>query len=250
MGKSKIAIAAVCIILAAWSVQLIFAEEEQSGFDHSLYAQTLRISVVEGLVNYTGLKMNSLNLDRYLTLVGAMNPRALDIMTRNEKTAFYINVYNARTLQVILEHYPVSSIKEIPGVWNKIKFKIAGKQITLDEIEHGILRAESKDPRIHFALVCAAKGCPGLRNTPFTEKNFPAQLNDAGRKFLNDKTKNRLDKENNILYLSSIFKWFKEDFGNVKNFIEKYMSKNDIEFIEKNRPKIRYQYDWSLNELK
>ena len=226
-----------------------FEKVRGSFFDHSLYGEVLKKSVYDGKVDYPALKNNPSILDSYLKEVAELDTEALNSMPKSEKTAFYINAYNALTLKVIEDYYPVKSIKDIPGAWDKLKFKVAGRELTLNQIEHQILRKEFKEPRIHFALVCASKGCPELASEPFSGKALDDQLDREVRKFINDKTKVRLDRDNKTLYISSIFKWFNEDFGDIIKFINKYLSEDDAEFIKKAKPKIKYlNYDWSLNE--
>ena len=218
-------------------------------FDHSLYGEVLRKFVDDGKVDYATLKNNPSALDKYLKAVAEIDNDALNSMPRNEKIAFYLNVYNALTLKVIVDYYPIKSIKDIPGAWDKIKFNVAGRKLTLNQIEHRILRREFKEPRIHFALVCASKGCPKLAEAPFSSESLDKQLDREASKFINDKTKVRLDKSIRTLYISSIFKWFNEDFGDIIKFISKYLPRDDAEFIKKAKPKIKYlNYDWSLNE--
>ena len=228
-------------------VNSAFADEEIY-FDHSLYGEVLARFVKDGNVDYIGLKNNRSILDAYLKKVSELSPGVLNSMPRNEKIAFYLNVYNALTLKVIVENYPVKSIKDIPGVWDKIKFKVATKELTLNNIEHDILRKEFREPRIHFALVCASRSCPELSDNPFSGTDLSEQLNREAHKFINDKTRNRLDRDNKILYLSSIFKWFKEDFGEPIEFVSRYMSKEDVKIIQQG-VRVKYlNYDWSLNE--
>lgn len=226
---------------------LAFAEETY--FDHSLYGEVLSKLLNNGKVDYVALKNNPHPLDNYLRGVAKLDPQALNSMPGKEKIAFYINVYNALTLKVITAHYPVKSIKDIPGVWDKIKFKVAGRELTLNQIEHEILRKEFQEPRIHFALVCASGGCPELAREPFSGESLDGQIEREARKFINDKTKVRLDRSNRTLYISSIFKWFAEDFGDIIKFISKYLPEDDAEFIVETKTKIKYlNYDWSLNE--
>lgn len=214
-----------------------------------LYAEVLREFVDDGKVDYAALKNNHSTLDKFLKEVAELDNGALNYMPQNEKIAFYINVYNALALKLIIDHYPMRSIRDIPGVWDKVKFIVAERKLTLNQIEHDILRKEFMEPRIHFTLVCASKGCPELAREPFSGEDLYKQINREAHKFINDKTKVRLDKDSNILYLSSIFKWFKEDFGDIIKFISSYLPKDDVKFIKEIKPKIRYlNYDWSLNE--
>lgn len=231
-------------------VETAYAQKSHAQeIDHSIYAKMLIEYTNSGWVDYKELKDNPALLDQYLKSIAMLDEAEFAKMDRQEKMALYINAYNAFTIKAIIDHYPVTSIKKIPGVWKKLKFEIAGKKITLDEIEHGILRAQFKDPRVHFTLVCAARGCPRLTDSPYTAKKLDSMLEAAGKNFLNDKTRNRLDKNKKVLYLSSIFKWFADDFGeDAIVFIGKYLNQKDYDYIKANSPKIKYQYDWSLNE--
>lgn len=229
---------------------LAFADEENIDTSVGYYGGLLRQLVKDGLVDYASLKRDPYLLNTYLEQVARLDIETFDSFSKNEKLALYLNVYNAFTLEVILWHHPVKSIKDIPGVWDKFKVKIAGREFSLNEIEHGILRKQFQEPRIHFALVCASKGCPKLRGGgPFRGIDLSEQLDEQAQEFINDQTKVRLDKESNILYLSSIFKWFKEDFGDVVEFINRYLPQDEREFIKKRNPGIKYlNYDWALNE--
>ncbi len=174
--------------------------------------------------------------------------------------------------------YPANSIRQIPSVWDKIQFLIMGQKLTLNEIEHGILRGQSKDlaekygrfyePRIHVALVCAAMGCPPLRNEPFLGRKLGQQLDDQALRFLSNSEKFRINRDACEVYLSSIFKWFgddfvkshapKEGFGNhseaeraVLNFASKYLQPDQADFLPSGKYTLEYlDYDWSLNDRK
>lgn len=168
--------------------------------------------------------------------------------------ALYINAYNAYTIKLILENYPVDSIKDIgpwlKGPW-KIRFtKVGGQALTLDEIEHDILRPRFKDARVHFAVNCASKSCPPLIAEPYEGSTLEEQLDATARAFINDPAENRL--EGNTLYVSKIFKWFKEDFdGDVVGFFLKYAEGGlkDRLLATKDHIRIKYLgYDWALNE--
>jgi hypothetical protein len=191
-----------------------------------------------GMVNYAALSGDRKPLDDYIQTLENPNTEGWG---EQDWIAFWINAYNARTLQVIVDHYPTPGIKKIRGAWTKLKFPILGKERTLDEIEHKILRKEYKEPRIHMALVCAAKSCPKLRREPFVGLRLDEQLADQSRDFLSHPDRFRVDGK--YAYVSPILKWFKKDFDSVPDFIKQY-SGQDISHL-----KIKYQsYDWSLNE--
>ena len=231
-------------------VGLVTASWPERAVDHSLYGKLLWKYVKDGVVDYRGLKNEEGNLDQYLDLLDQTNP---DQLPRNEQVALYINAYNAYTLKLILKNYPVNSIKDIGGWFKgpwKIRFcRIGGKTLTLDEIEHEIIRPRFKDPRVHFAVNCASKSCPPVISKPYQRSLLDQQLDANTRSFLNNPKENRL--EGNTLYVSKIFKWFGEDFGeDVVGFFLKYAEgdlKNRLS-AKRDHIKIEYlHYDWSLN---
>ena len=181
--------------------------------DHHLYAELLQRHSYDGVVDYAGLKRDEGQLVRYLDYLASIT---IDKLDDKELFAFYANAYNAWTLKLILDHYPgIISIKATGRLWQSPwKRKIArinGGLLTLDEIEHDILRAEYQDPRVHFAVNSASKGCPPLYREPFSGCNLDEQLDTATRSLNNDPTHYRLD--GSTLYVSRILKWFKEDFN-------------------------------------
>jgi len=239
------------ILAAVFSFGLLTPSSHAQGMriDHSLYDRVLKEYVEDGSVDYARLQQNPGLLEEYLKGVAELSPAAFYALSDSEKIAFYINVYNALTLKAIIDHYPVKGIKKIKGVWDRLKFEVAGKALTLDEIEHDILRWEFKEPRIHFALVCAARGCPALRRTAYRGRGLNRMLAEDAARFINNKEKVRLDRDRNILYLSSIFKRFKKDLGDPRQFVLKYMRRDDATYIRRSKPRIKYlKYDWSLNE--
>ena len=205
------------------------------------YAEVLKAYVdPNGMVNYAALSKDRKQLDDFIQSLETPNAEG---WSEQDWIAFWINAYNARTLQVIIDHYPTEGIRKIRGAWTKLKVPILGQERTLDEIEHKILRKDYKEPRIHMALVCAAYSCPKLRNEPYVGSRLEEQLADQSRDFLSRPS--RFKVEGNTAYISQIFKWFKKDFESVPGFIQQY-SGQDISEL-----KIKYQsYDWSLNEQK
>ena len=231
------------------------------------YAAVLKTYVSDrGLVDYKGLQANRQQLDAFNAAFAAVAPSTYSSWDEKEQIAFWINAYNAFTLQSIVDQNPLKkSIRDIPGVWKWRKFKIAGQSKTLDNIEHDTLRVDFNEPRIHAALVCAAISCPPLRNEPYRAEKLDAQLDDQVRKFLNSPHGFRIDQKEGRVYLSSIFKWFGKDWkqsysaedkftGNaseraVLNFVSNYLSRQDREYLAQGDYKISYlDYDWSLNQ--
>ena len=220
--------------------------------DHSIYATLLEKYVKKGQVDYRGFKSEEVKLDQYLIVLEKTD---YDNLSRNEQFAFYVNAYNAWTIKLILSGYPgVKSIKDFGNIlkspWKKKICRIDGDVITLDDIEHKILRPRFKDPRVHFAINCAALSCPPLISEPYRGDTLDRQLDHSARIFINNPQRNYL--EDNTLYISKIFKWFSEYFNNdVIGFLMKYAKedlKKELE-VKRSKIKIKYlNYDWSLNE--
>ena len=204
-----------------------------------------------GEVDYDGFKKAQIELNDYLKILSANHPN--QNWKKNERLAFWINAYNAFTVKLIIQHYPIKSIKELGGSIYKIntpwdiKFiKIGDKIYDLNNIEHDIIRKEFNEPRIHFALNCASVSCPKLRNEAYVGKQLDAQLQDQTSSFLNNPTKNNIQVES--AQLSKLFRWYKGDFEeentSVIDFINRYANvkitkKTAITFLD---------YDWNLNE--
>ena len=194
-----------------------------------------------GQVDYQNWLKEKDQMDAYLQTLEKLPP--LEQASKEAKLAFWINAYNALTVQLILENYPLKSIRDLDKPWDTICFQLKGKSYTLGAIEHEILR-KMNEPRIHFAINCASASCPQLLNQAYREKQLETQLTERTRVFLMDTTKNKLQTDR--IELSRIFLWFGNDFGSKEErleFISNYSGMN----LE--RPKIDYlPYDWSLNE--
>lgn len=221
--------------------------------DHSSFTTLLQKYVTEsGFVDYKGLNKNHDQLKKYLELLQD-NPPSKD-WSDSDEIAYWINAYNAFTLELILKHYPLKSIKDIgssisiPFInspWD-IKFiEIGGEEYDLNNIEHGILRERWEEPRIHFAVNCASFSCPKLRNEAYTGDRLEEQLEDQARDFINDETKNKIT--GSKAKVSKLFDWYGGDFKkkkSVKDFINQYADTK----IEGNTDLTWMDYDWSLNE--
>ena len=224
-----------------------------STVNHEIWAELLGKYITPGGVDYTGFKAAEDRLDQYLKVLEDTDPEKLP---RNEQYAYYINAYNAWTIRLILSGYPgVKSIKDFGTIlkspWQKKWVRINGKVITLDNVEHNILRPRFKDPRVHFAINCSAASCPPLRPEPYLGPTLDQQLDDSTRSFVNDANSYRF--EGNTLYVSRIFKWFSEDFDeDALGFYLKY-AKGDLKEKltgQKDNIQVKYlHYDWSLNDV-
>lgn len=236
-----------------------------TGFDHSNWDLLLKKNVVSirngqaTQVDYSGMVANHAQLKKYLTATSSVKRPTFDRWSKEEQLAFLINTYNAWTVELVLIGYPdIDSIKELGSVfqspWKKSFIPLLGETRTLDDIEHNLIRGSGRynDPRIHFAVNCASIGCPALRPEAYVAARLDGQLEEATRNFLADRTRNRL--ESGTLKVSSIFKWYREDFENgwrgattLNRFLALYRqplalggdaNNFDIEFLD---------YDWRLN---
>ncbi|MFD2571453.1 DUF547 domain-containing protein [Spirosoma soli] len=222
--------------------------------DHSSYDRLLKKYVNEkGLVNYKGLKSEEKELKKYLDMISNNPPTSK--WSKNDQMAYWINAYNAYTIQLILNHYPVESIKDIgskikiPFVttpWASKFFKIGGESMSLDNIEHGTLRKNYNEPRIHFALVCAAKSCPRLRNEAYEGDKLIAQLDDQGNDFLNNPAKNAITPKK--ASLSKYFDWYKGDWKENGKSVEDWVNRYSKTKISKDTQISFLEYNWALNE--
>ena len=217
-------------------------KEENKAFSHKPLDDLLSKYVSSsGQVNYKGFKSDEKQLDQYL--IGLANNVPENGVSRNERLSYWINAYNAFTLKAILEKYPFKSIKDISGgkIWDKKWINLASKTYSLNDIENGIIRPQFKDARIHFAVNCGAQSCPPLSNKAFTAQNIEGLLDKNTKSFVQNKSMNDLSTDK--IKISSIFDWYKADFGNVIAFLNKYSASN----IPQNA-KIQFmEYDWTLN---
>jgi hypothetical protein len=212
--------------------------------DHSAWDVLLKKHVADtGNVDYKGFTKDISALEQYLEYLAGNRPA--DKASKPEKLAYYINLYNAATVKLILDHYPTKSIKDIKNPWGKEIVQMGGEKISLGDLEHKILR-RMEEPRIHFAINCASNSCPKLWNTAFTASNLEELLEQTAKDFINDPNKNVLTKEK--ADLSEIFNWYKKDFtqnGSLIDYLNKYA---DVKLTS--NTKISYlNYNWELNDI-
>lgn len=229
------------ILFAGWTAGGV----EEPKFDHSPWDRLLQTHVSEkGNVNYDGFKTEEAKLDSYLETLAQKGPSSdwgrMDVM------AFWINAYNAFTVKLILDNYPTTSIMNINGgkAWDLKFIKIGGKEYSLNNIEHDILRRNYRDPRIHFAVNCASISCPKLNNRAFIAAELNRQLVKMTKEFLGNTSKNTLSP--NSVEISSLFDWYKNDFngGDVIGFINKYADQK----VATNATITYKVYNWNLNK--
>lgn len=225
-------------------------------FDHDLLDGLLRQHVdPRGMVDYTGLRDEAATLDAYLDQLAAA---PFDALSRDGKLALLINAYNAATLRLILDHWQdgkLASIKDIPEAqrWKAKRWRIGGQTVSLDEIEHVLIREHFAEPRIHWAVVCAAVSCPPLRAEAYTEAKLDAQLDDQALRTHSDERFFRFDEASNTLHLTPLYLWYAADFrkvdGSVLKHVRQYAKDVAAAMDRGDEPTIRWlDYDWSLNE--
>lgn len=250
--------------------------------EHTLLDEVLQKHVHQGRVDYRALQLDAATLDRYIETLARIEPATYEEWTRAQKLALWINAYNAYTLRVILDHYPVtrsvfadplrhypaSSIRQIPGVWKLRRWTVAGSTWTLEHMEHTILRRELAEPRVHFVLVCASNGCPLLESRAFGASTLEQRLEQAARNYVQRDGKVQIDRKNRAVRLPQIFNWFAEDFKPIPEFAGhfarrppkiagvltwtyRYASTEERDFLKTGAYGITYlEYDWGLNDGK
>ncbi|WP_299019358.1 DUF547 domain-containing protein [uncultured Photobacterium sp.] len=228
-------------------------ETNPTTIDHSRWQQTLDTYLVElpqqTLFRYNAISENDKwELNRYIRDLAAIDPRQY---AKPEQFAYWVNLYNALTVQLILNNYPVKSITKLGGFfsfgpWDEELITIAGKTLSLNDIEHRILRPIWQDARIHYAVNCASLGCPDLQPTAFTAKNNEALLEQAASRFIN--SPKGVELYGNNVRLSSIYDWYGSDFGTqseLQQHLNQYRKEQPVQLSS-----VSYDYNWSLNEAK
>lgn len=232
--------------------------------DHSAWGGLLAAYVREGgddvnRFDYAGLAETPADMDRLGAYIDALQDTEVSALARDEQFAFWANLYNALTVEVVVEHYPVASIRDIsisPGLfsvgpWGKKLATVEGRDLSLDDIEHEILRKAWDEPRVHYAVNCASIGCPDLAREPYTGEDLDAQLDAAGQAYVNHPRGVSFDGD--TLTLSKIFNWYGKDFGDSVEerlaSIARHAEPALAERLRAHSGRIRYVYDWTLNDM-
>lgn len=246
--------------------------------DHGGFTALLSNYVAEGRVDYSALVEQRARLDDYLESLQQVTEDEVASWTQSQQLAFWINAYNALALDTVVAHYPLkrrglrgfaypsSSIRQIADVWKLRRRAIGGALRSLDDIEHGIIRATFKEPRIHFALVCAAVSCPKLRSEAYQAEQLETQLAAQVADFLADTRRGlAIDPRRKRISVSSIFKWFPEDFpkppASANALVGTTQQAGVVHFLSHAAPpaaktalrsgdyRLNYlKYDWTLND--
>ena len=274
---------AVSLALALGVLACSVEPARAQAFDHATFDTVLALYVQDSRVDYTALKYGRATLDRYLDQLAGVDADEFAGWPEAKQIAYLINAYNAYVLETVIDNYPIegsgflrkltsprrfgfpkNSIRHIDGGFDGIRHDVAGTEMTLDDIEHGSLRAKYDEPRIHFALVCAAVSCPPLREEAYRGDRLDEQLDDQGRRFLNDPRHNRFEIERRQVHLSKIFDWYGEDFeqfatesgyerdrkvNGILSFVSRYLMDRVVDFLETADYRVKFEsYDWTLND--
>ena len=239
--------------------------------DHSTFAAVLSAHLHNSLVDYAAIQADRTGLDHYIDELGSASATAVNSASLDTRLAFWINAYNACTMRLIVDHYPIerrtglgsivnrvrgmpaNSIRQIPDTFAHAFCPVAGKERSLDEIEHEIIRPMG-EPRIHFAVNCAARSCPVLAAAPYTGEHLDAQLDAAVARLVANPAHYSLEREGRpVVHLNKVLDWYKDDFGGeegVLSFLLSYLPESDREYIESNeRTRLEFErYDWTLND--
>jgi hypothetical protein len=264
-------VAAATLVLAS---QTAAPRAEPVDHGYTALAVLLRAHVDGGRVRYRHLVADRARLDAIVAGVARVAPDEEPTWPLARRLAFWINAYNVLTLQAIADHYPIrgralslaprNSIRQIDGVWTKRRWRASGQDVTLDDIEHRILRKEIGEPRVHFALNCASVSCPPLAAEPYRAETIDAQLDAAARSYL--ATPLGLLVDGRTLRVSSLFKWYGDDFieafaslgppgpsprdRGVLGVIARYGPAAAADLARSGRARLAYlSYDWSLNDV-
>ena len=241
-------------------------ESNTSQIDHSAWQEILDtyLQTPSSGINrfdYAALKASTedtAKLAGYLSYLQGLDPRT---NSRREQKAYWFNLYNSLTVQVVVEAYPVDSIKKISnsmlgglipvGPWGDVRAKVCGQDLTLDNIEHGILRPIYRDARIHYGVNCASLGCPNLIEKAFSAANTETLLDAGARAYVNH-SRGVDFVDDDFIVISSIYTWFSEDFGdteeNVLKHLARYADEELAERLKKFEGAVDYEYDWTLNQ--
>jgi len=243
-----------CFMLSLSCMGSHLEQKESTPPTHEIFDKLLKKYVTaDGKVNYKGFISEKETFQTYLDKLSNNAPDRSS-WSREEQLAYWINAYNAFTIKLIIDNYPVSSIQDLKPtfniplvntIWHQKFFQIGGQDASLDEIEHKILRKEFDEPRIHFAINCASYSCPPLLNEAFTAQKIEAQLQQVAVAFVNDPNRNKITADK--IEISKIFSWFKGDFtknGSLIEFLNQYARVK----IKPNAKISHLSYDWSLNE--
>jgi hypothetical protein len=247
--------------LEPWDEWVVADASSTASIDHSLWQQILNLYLLtktaDGINRFDYAAVTAADRSRlqsYINEMAALDPRDYN---RQQQKPYWINLYNALTVDVVLENYPVKSIRRInggllgTGPWNQQVITVAGIELSLNDIEHRILRPIWRDPRIHFAVNCASLGCPNLAADAYTFENLEALLEQGAHDYINH-PRGVMFSDKGVLILSSLFNWYDIDFGATREerlqYLAGYAEPELVAQMNNYSGKIKYAYDWKLNQ--
>lgn len=233
-------------LLAIGLCMVVSSSAKSATFDHSSFNALLSRAVSNGRVNYGAFRNNA----SFVTYLSSLGTASLGGLSRDEQLAFWINAYNACVIKNVLDHPGMKKPTDITGFFDRATFKVAGRMVTLNNIENDIIRPTFKDPLIHFGLVCAARSCPPLTNKAYTGRNVRQALGQNASRYLASSS-NRYDAQTKTLWLSKIFDWYSGDFGGttgILKFVSQYGTQQMTTSIAAGNVNVKFlEYDWTLN---
>ena len=228
-----------------------YQKEGEAKFDHSKFDELLKAHVDgDGWVDYAAIKTDISKLDEYIESIKGAE---IDKFGRDDRLAFLINSYNAFTIKLLTENFPLDSIKDIPAAkrWDAVRWNLAGNTVSLGQIENEYIRPNFKEPRIHFSLVCGAIGCPPLRNEAFIGDTLEKQLSSQSTYVHDHATWFQFDKEKNQVSLTKLYQWYGDDFIQLDGSIFDFIRKHSDKLADAESPSIVWlDYDWDINDIK
>lgn len=224
-------------------VVLVFAGSAQTDFFDAA-DQFFKANVQHGLVKYDQISQNPNEIHELAADIARSGK--LDATTDSGK-AYLINAYNLFVIKGIVDQYPVSSPQAIPNFFDQKKFEIAGKKVSLNELEKEVLLKQTEDPRLHFVLVCAAKGCPKLISEAYLPETLEEQLDRQTKEAVNDASFTRVDYQNQSVQLSKIFQWYRADFSQGGSSVISFLNNYSENRVGEAYNISYYKYDWTLN---
>ncbi|GIW78541.1 MAG: DUF547 domain-containing protein [Gemmatales bacterium] len=245
-----------CVSVLLWGSVCVLAQGAETGGPND-FDYILKKYVKGDFFDYASLAKNQDDRNRLAAFLRWQANAKIDEMSREEQIAFYINAYNACCIKAILDHYPVHSPKDIPGFFDKIKFRVAGEELTISEIEYDRLIARYKDMRAHFAVVCADRGCLPLKKGIYTGKTLDADLEAAAKRFVGSDQQFKIDREKGEVWVSKIFDWYGPKFTKDPKrpakkpelFLKYWLAEPDRKYLESGSYRLRFfDWDWTLNE--
>jgi len=227
---------------------LVSAAAPAAAFDHSAYDKLLRRYVKGGRVAYARIKREARDdLARYLAAVGKARLKGVG---RDARLAFYLNAYNALVIKAVVDRYPIARVTAVRGFFDRLRYRVAGRRVTLDQLEKKIILPTFKDPRVHFALVCAARSCPPLRARAYRGRTVRRVLELLARRFINSRRGVRVAKAGRVA-VSRIFQWYAKDFSRASGSVGRYLAKYHARHAAALRRRTTFAYlpySWALNK--